>query len=190
MQVSECVPHLREPTRNLLFFEFFVGTFGLVDVVGEITLRAPLHDQVQTARVVLESSLEAFDELDDARVVQRLEELAFPVRRIPVSLTKILRRYAFSHTQLRGRVVPYQVHGALRAPPNEADLGPARFWAGVHRRERCGPERDGGQLARRLVVRCARWANWPRRRCLLARARGGSRLHGYAVDVGSCSWLE
>ena len=98
------------------------------------------------------------------------------MRCISVSLTEILRRYAFSYTQLRRRVVPYQVHGALRAPPNEADLGPARFRAGVHRRERCGPESDGGQLARRLVVRCAQWANWPRRRCLLARARGGSRL--------------
>ena len=71
VEVRQRVPHLREPTRNLLFFEFFVGTFGLVDVVGEITLRAPLHDQVEAARVVLESSLEAFDELDDARVVQR-----------------------------------------------------------------------------------------------------------------------
>ena len=38
------------------------------------------------------------DEFHDARVVQRLEQLALPVRRIPVSLTKILRRYAFSHT--------------------------------------------------------------------------------------------
>jgi hypothetical protein len=62
---------LREPARNLLFFEFFVGTFGLVDVVGEIALRAPLHDQVQTPRVVLEATFEAFHEFDDARVVQR-----------------------------------------------------------------------------------------------------------------------
>ena len=73
------------------------------------------------------------------------------MRRIPVSLGQILRRYAFSDTQLLCRIVAHEVHGALRAPPDEADLGPARFWAGVHRRERCGPESDGGQLARRLV---------------------------------------
>ena len=89
--------------------------------------------------------------------------------RIPVSLTEILRRYSFSYTQLRRDVVPHKMHGALRAPPNEADLGPARFWAGVHRRERCGPESDGGQLARRLVVRCARWPAGPG--ALLPRAR-------------------
>ena len=83
------------------------------------------------------------------------------MRRIPVSLGQVLRRYAFSYTQLRRDVVPYQVHGALRAPPNEADLGPARFWAGVHRRERCGPESDGGQLARRLVGAVRRWPTGP-----------------------------
>ena len=108
-------------------------------------------------------------------MIQRLEELTFSVSCIPISLTEVLRRYSFSDTQLRGRVVPHEVHGALRAPPNEADLGPARFWAGVHRRERCGPESDGGQLARRLVVRCAGGQPAPAR-CLLARARGGSRL--------------
>ena len=89
--------------------------------------------------------------------------------RIPIALTQILRRYAFSYTQLRRRVVPYQVHGALGTSPDEADLGPARFWAGVHRRERCGPGSDGGQLARRLVVPCARWPAGPG--ALLPRAR-------------------
>ena len=97
--------------------------------------------------------------------------------RIPVSLTEILRRYSFSHTQLTGSVVPYQVHGALRAPPNEADLGPARLRAGVHRRERCGPESDGGQLARRLVVPCAPWPTGPG--ALLPRAR--SRRQPFTV---------
>ena len=69
-------------------------------------------------------------------------------------------------------------HGALRAPPNEADLGPARFRASVHRRERCGPESDGGQLARRLVVRCARWPTGPgalRPRALAAAAAYGCK---------------
>ena len=97
------------------------------------------------------------------------------MRRIPVSLGQILRRYAFSYTQLLCRIVAHEVHGALRAPPDEADLGPARFWAGVHRRERCGPESDGGQLARRLVVRCAGGQPAPAR-CFRVRARGGSRL--------------
>ena len=83
--------------------------------------------------------------------------------RIPVSLTQILRRYSFSYTQLLCRIVAHEVHGALRAPPNEADLSPARFWAGVHRRERCGPESDGGQLARRLVRVVRTVASRPRR---------------------------
>ena len=94
---------------------------------------------------------------------------------IPIALTEILRRYAFSYTQLRGRVVPHEVHGALRAPPNEADLGPARLRAGVHRRERCGPEIDCTCLARRLVQGAPGGQPAPAR-CFLARARGGSRL--------------
>ena len=102
--------------------------------------------------------------------------------RVPIALTQILRRYSFSYTQLRGRVVPYQVHGALRAPSNEADLGPARFRAGVHRRERCGPGSDGGQLARRLVRVVRTVANWPRR------AASSRALAAAAADArkGSC----
>ena len=93
------------------------------------------------------------------------------MRRIPVSLTEILRRYSFSHTQLTGSVVPYQVHGALGAPSDEADLGPARFWTGVHRRERCRFNSDGGRLARRLVRVVRRWPTGPGERCFLARSR-------------------
>ena len=61
--------------------------------------------------------------------------------RISVALAQILRRDALPDTQLLCRIVAHEVHGALGTSPNEADLGPARFRAGVgHRRERCGPE--------------------------------------------------
>ena len=85
---------------------------------------------------------------------------------ITIALAEILRCYSFSYTQLRRDVVPYQVHGALRAPPDEADLGPARFWAGVHRRERCSPETVRVRAARRLVQAVRSVANWPRRAAL------------------------
>ena len=71
MQVRQRVAHLREPCADLLFFEFCSRSLGLVDVLRQIALRAPLHDQVEASCVVLEAALEALDEFDDARVVQR-----------------------------------------------------------------------------------------------------------------------
>ena len=96
--------------------------------------------------------------------------------RIPVSLGQILRRYSFPDTQLRRDVVPYQVHGALRAPPDEADLGPARFWTGVGHRRALRPRRGSCARLETVGCACAHGGQPAPARCLLARGRGGSRL--------------